>query len=79
MALLMTDLVHKALEGDLSSDLLDFMSSKIARRLVKLQIEGGLLAMTMHRATEDIKDRLVLRWKDVQHLTWMPLASTELA
>ena len=66
MASLMTDLVHKALEEDLSSDLLYFMSSKIARRLVKLQPEDGLLAMAMHKATKDIKDRLELRWKAVQ-------------
>ncbi|OAX31855.1 hypothetical protein K503DRAFT_809820, partial [Rhizopogon vinicolor AM-OR11-026] len=65
MAALMTDLVRKALEEDLSSDLLYFMSSKIARRLVKLQPEVGLLAMTMHKATKDIKDRLELRSKDV--------------
>ncbi|OJA14250.1 hypothetical protein AZE42_10861 [Rhizopogon vesiculosus] len=66
MASLMTDLVHKALEGDLSSDLLYFMSSKIARRLVKLQPEDGLLAKRMHKATADIKDWLELRWKEVQ-------------
>ncbi|KAJ8583955.1 hypothetical protein M405DRAFT_708883, partial [Rhizopogon salebrosus TDB-379] len=66
MASLMTDLVRNALEEDLSSDLLYFMSTKIARRMVKLQPEDGLLAMAMHKATKDIKDRLELRWKDVQ-------------
>jgi hypothetical protein len=66
MASLMTDLVHNALREDLSSDLLYFMSTKIARRMVKLQPEDVSLAMVMHKATKDIKDRLELRWKDVQ-------------
>ncbi|KAG2137061.1 hypothetical protein DEU56DRAFT_912832 [Suillus clintonianus] len=66
MASLMTDLVSKALEKDLSSDLLYFMSTKISRRLVKLQAEDGPLAQVMHKATEDIKNRLELRWKDIQ-------------
>ncbi|KAG1796950.1 uncharacterized protein HD556DRAFT_1441127 [Suillus plorans] len=68
MASLMTDLVSKALEGDMPSDLLYFMSTKISRRLVKLQAEDGLLAIAMHKATEDIKDRLELRWKNVQEV-----------
>ncbi|KAG1873320.1 hypothetical protein C8R48DRAFT_593879 [Suillus tomentosus] len=66
MASLMTDLVSKALEGDMPSDLLYFMSTKISRRLVKLQAEDGFLAIAMHKATEDIKYRLELRWKNVQ-------------
>ncbi|KAG1857715.1 hypothetical protein DFJ58DRAFT_878168 [Suillus subalutaceus] len=66
MASLMTDLVSKALEEDMPSDLLYFMSTKISRRLVKLQAEDGFLAITMHKATEDIKSRLELRWKDIQ-------------
>ncbi|KAG1873801.1 hypothetical protein F4604DRAFT_1765091 [Suillus subluteus] len=66
MASLMTDLVSKALEGDMSSDLLYSMSIKISRRLVKLQAEDEFLAIAMHKATEDIKDRLELRWKNVQ-------------
>ncbi|KAG1892808.1 hypothetical protein F4604DRAFT_1913503 [Suillus subluteus] len=66
MASLMTDLVSKALEEDMPSDLLYFMSTKISRRLVKLQAEDGFLAIAMHKATEDIKSRLELRWKDIQ-------------
>ncbi|KAG2365786.1 hypothetical protein BDR07DRAFT_1398113 [Suillus spraguei] len=66
MASLMTDLVSKALEGDMSSDLLYSMSIKISRRLVKLQAEDEFSAIAMHKATQDIKDRLELRWKDVQ-------------
>ncbi|KAG2744148.1 hypothetical protein P692DRAFT_20809618 [Suillus brevipes Sb2] len=66
MASLMTDLVSQALEGDVPSDLLYFMSTKISRRLVKLQAEDGFLVIAMHKATEDIKDRLNLRWKDIQ-------------
>jgi hypothetical protein len=66
MASLMTDLVSKALEGDVPSDLLYFMSTKISRRLVKLQAEDGFLVIAMHKATEDVKDRLNLRWKDIQ-------------
>ncbi|KAJ8597174.1 hypothetical protein M405DRAFT_756250 [Rhizopogon salebrosus TDB-379] len=66
MASLMKDLASKALEADLSSDLLYFMCTKITRRLIKLQAEDELLAMVMNKATENIKDRLELRWKDVQ-------------
>ncbi|KAG1751783.1 hypothetical protein EDB19DRAFT_1893122 [Suillus lakei] len=66
MASLMTDLVSKALEGDMSSDLLYSMSTKISRRLVKIQAEDEFLAIAMHKATEDIKGRLELRWKNVQ-------------
>ncbi|KAG1750476.1 uncharacterized protein EDB91DRAFT_1107654 [Suillus paluster] len=66
MASLMTDLVSKALEMDMSSDLLYFMSTKISRRLIKLQAEDEFSAVMMHKATEDIKDRLELRWKNVQ-------------
>jgi hypothetical protein len=66
MASLMTDLVSKALERDMSSDLLYSMSIKISRRLVKLQTEDEFLAIAIHKATEDIKDRLELRWKNVQ-------------
>ncbi|KAG2112417.1 hypothetical protein DEU56DRAFT_935108 [Suillus clintonianus] len=66
MASLTTDLVSKALEGDISSDLLYFMSTKISRRLIKLQAEDEFSAIAMYKATEDIKDRLELRWKDVQ-------------
>ncbi|KAG2040979.1 hypothetical protein BDR03DRAFT_1007740 [Suillus americanus] len=65
MASLMTDLVSEALERDMSSDLLYSMSIKISRRLVKLQAEDEFLAIAMHKATEDIKDRLELRWKNV--------------
>ncbi|KAG1751044.1 hypothetical protein EDB19DRAFT_1903894 [Suillus lakei] len=66
MASLMTDLVSKALEKDMSSDLLYFMSTKISRRLVKLQAEDDFSAIVTYKATEDIKDRLKLRWKNVQ-------------
>ncbi|KAG2087459.1 uncharacterized protein F5147DRAFT_588110 [Suillus discolor] len=66
MASLMTDLVFKALQEDLSSDLLYFMSTKISRRLVKLQVEDGFLVEMIHNATEGIRNRLELRWKDVQ-------------
>ncbi|KAG2113634.1 hypothetical protein BD769DRAFT_1364038 [Suillus cothurnatus] len=66
MASLMTDLVFKALQEELSSDLLYFMSTKISRRLVKLQVEDGSLAQIMRNATEGIKNRLELRWKEVQ-------------
>ncbi|OJA13687.1 hypothetical protein AZE42_05526 [Rhizopogon vesiculosus] len=66
VASLMKDLVSEALRADLSSDLLYFMSAKITRRLIKLQAEDELLALVMHKATEDIKDRLELRWKSVQ-------------
>ncbi|KAG1848861.1 hypothetical protein F4604DRAFT_127913 [Suillus subluteus] len=66
MASLMTDLVFKALQEDLSSDLLYFMSTKISRRLVKLQVEDGSLAEMMRNATEGVKNRLELRWKEVQ-------------
>ncbi|KAG1893015.1 uncharacterized protein F5891DRAFT_1209340, partial [Suillus fuscotomentosus] len=68
IASLMTDLVSKALEGDISSDLLYSMSIKVSRRLVKLQAEDEFLAIAMHKATEDIKDRLELRWKNVQEV-----------
>ncbi|KAG1750414.1 uncharacterized protein EDB91DRAFT_1243991 [Suillus paluster] len=66
MTSLMTDLVSKALEADVSSDLLYFMSTKISRRLVKLQAGDEFSVIVMHKATEEIKDRLELRWKDVQ-------------
>ena len=66
IASLLKDLVGKALEADLSSDLLYFMSTKITRRLIKLQAEDESLGMLMHEATEDIKDRLELRWSEVQ-------------
>ncbi|KAG1773742.1 hypothetical protein EV702DRAFT_1129048, partial [Suillus placidus] len=66
MASLMTDLVSEALEGDMSSDLLYSMSIKISRRLVKLQVEDEYLAIAIHKTTEDIKDRLELRWKNIQ-------------
>ncbi|KAG2078005.1 hypothetical protein BDR04DRAFT_999481 [Suillus decipiens] len=49
MASLMTDLVSKALEGDISSDLLYSMSIKISRRLVKLQVEDEFLAFSLSR------------------------------
>ena len=68
VASLLKDLVSQALEADLSSDLLYFMSTKITRRLIKLQheAEDESLTMVLQEATADIKNRLELRWEDVQ-------------
>ncbi|KAF9235913.1 hypothetical protein BU15DRAFT_77520 [Melanogaster broomeanus] len=67
MIFFMHELAQKAIEGDMSSELLHFMSTKISRRLMKLASSApDWLSCTALKTCTDIREILETRWKLVQ-------------
>ncbi|KAF9232102.1 hypothetical protein BU15DRAFT_81615 [Melanogaster broomeanus] len=68
MIFFMHELAQKAIEGDMSSELLHFMSTKISRRLMKLASSApDWLSCTVLKTCTGIREILETRWKLVQN------------
>ncbi|KAF9235916.1 hypothetical protein BU15DRAFT_64461 [Melanogaster broomeanus] len=64
MIFFMHELAQKAIEGDMSSELLHFMSTKISRRLMKLASSApDWLSCTVLKTCTGIREILETRWK----------------
>jgi len=67
MLFFMNDLAHQARLGDMSNDVLQWMSAKISRRLTKLAVEAPeWLSEALLETCTDIRVLLNKRWTQVQ-------------
>jgi hypothetical protein len=79
MIFFMHELAQKAIEADLETELLHFISAKVSRRLMKLGLSapGWLLSRTALQACTNIRDTVEARWRLVQDAqaaspSWIP-------